>query len=133
MPPRKISASRIKAPVVRVSKEFTFDAAHRLERYKGKCEALHGHTYRLRITLEAPVGADGIAFDFYEIKRIAEERVLDALDHTYLNEVMAQPTAENVALWIRERLAGLPLFEIRVWETPTSFVTVRGAAKSRRK
>jgi 6-pyruvoyltetrahydropterin/6-carboxytetrahydropterin synthase len=133
MPPRKKSARRSDGPVVRVSREFTFDAAHRLEHYKGKCEALHGHTYRLRVTLEAPVGPDGIAFDFYEMKRLAGERVLDALDHTYLNDILRQPTAENVAMWIWKRLEGLPLFEIRVWETPTSFVTVRGAGKSQGK
>ena len=52
-----------------VSKEFTFDAAHNLVAYKGKCEALHGHTYRLRVTLEGPVREDGMVCDFVEIKR----------------------------------------------------------------
>jgi 6-pyruvoyltetrahydropterin/6-carboxytetrahydropterin synthase len=132
MPPRKIASRKAGAPVVRVCREFTFDSAHRLEEYKGKCEALHGHTYRLRVSLEAPVGADGIAVDFCEIKKVVDERVLAALDHVYLNEVLPQPTAENMAVWIWKRLEGLPLFEVRLWETPTSFVSYRGPGRRRR-
>ncbi len=114
---------------MRVSKEFTFDAAHNLVNYDGKCEALHGHTYRLRVTLEGPLQEDGMVFDFSEIKRIVDERVISVLDHAYLNDTISQPTAENIAIWIWKRLEDLPLFEIRVWETAGSFVTVRGEGK----
>lgn len=111
-----------------VSKEFTFDAAHNLTEYNGQCEALHGHTYRLRVTLHGAVKPDGMVFDFVELKRIVSDRVVAVLDHSYLNDTMRQPTAENIALWIWEKLADLPLHEIRVWETATSFVTYRGPA-----
>ena len=64
-----------------VSREFTFAGAHRLPGYDGKCERLHGHTWRLRVTVSAAIGANGIAFDFKELGHAVEERVLSVLDH----------------------------------------------------
>lgn len=110
-----------------VTKEFCFDGAHNLSGYRGKCEKLHGHTWTVQVTIEAPVKENGLAFDFVELKKIVEERAISFLDHTYLNEVIDNPSAENIAMWIWGRLEGeLPLFEIKVYETPTSFVTYRG-------
>lgn len=111
---------------MRISKEFSFDAAHNLVNYHGKCENLHGHSYRLRVTLEGPVGDDGMVCDFVLLKQIVEERVLARLDHAYLNDIVEQPTAENIALWIWETLKDQALAEIRVWESPGSFVTYDG-------
>ncbi|MHC4778479.1 MAG: 6-carboxytetrahydropterin synthase QueD [Planctomycetota bacterium] len=113
---------------MKVSKEFTFDAAHNLTEYQGKCEALHGHTYRLRVTLSGEVQSSGMLFDFVELKAVVEDKVLQIVDHAYLNDTLPQPTAENLAVWIWDRLEDLPLCEIRVWETPTSFVTYEGPA-----
>ncbi|MAG54942.1 MAG: 6-carboxytetrahydropterin synthase QueD [Planctomycetes bacterium] len=110
-----------------VSREFTFDAAHNLPRYNGKCERLHGHTYRLRITVKAPLDTwSGMAFDFHDLKKSVNERVVKILDHRYVNEVIANPSAEFMAIWAWGQLADLPLHEIQVWETPTSFVTYHG-------
>lgn len=120
-----------------VSKEFTFDAAHYLTEYHGKCENLHGHTYRLRVTVEGPVGADGMVVDFAELKKLVNELVVDKLDHTSLNDLFKNPSAENVAVWIWGELgdaigkmvesgAGVKLYEIRLWETADNFVTYRG-------
>ena len=55
-------------------------------------------------------------------------RVVDVLDHTYLNETIAIPSAENIAIWAWDRIqgAGLPLFEVQVFETPGCFVVYRG-------
>jgi len=111
---------------MQVSKEFSFDAAHKLVRYKGKCESLHGHTYRLRVTVEGPVREDGMVFDFTELKRIVEERVLSKVDHSYLNDLLEQPTAENIVMWLWDRLRDLPLAEIRLWESPGAIVTYNG-------
>lgn len=111
-------------------KEFTFDAAHRLERYRGKCEALHGHTYRLAVTLEGSRDGDGMVFDFTELKNLVSELVLEKLDHAYLNDVMDQPTAENIALWIWKKLESplrrpnCSLSSVQVWETATSSAAV---------
>lgn len=112
-----------------VSKVFTFDAAHQLPEYDGPCRDLHGHTYRLTVTIENVVQADGLAFDFHELKRIVKERVVDRLDHTYLNDLIDNPSAENVVIWMWDELrAALPvrLHELELAETPTSWVTWRG-------
>lgn len=110
-----------------VTKEFSFNGAHRLIGYHGRCERLHGHTWTLRVTVEAPVGEDGLAFDFTRLKEIVQEKVLSELDHAYLNDIMENPSAENIALWTWKKLEEiLPLHEIKVFETPTSFVTYRG-------
>ena len=110
-----------------VTKEFKFDSAHFLPEYQGKCEKMHGHTYRLQVTVEAAVGADGLAFDFAEIKKIVESEVIDKLDHQVLNDIIKVPSAENIAIWVWQKLENkLPLYEVKVWETATSFVTYRG-------
>lgn len=112
-----------------VSKEFTFDAAHFLTKYQGKCERLHGHTYRLRVTVEGPVGDDGMVMDFVELKRLVKEKVIDRYDHQNLNDFFENPSAELVAMKIWEDLSGeLPvrLSEVTLWETADSFVTYRG-------
>lgn len=108
-----------------VTKEFTFDAAHYLPEYHGKCESMHGHTYKMHVTVKADVNLkDGMAIDFAEIKKIVKERVLIRLDHSLINDIIIIPSAENIAIWSWEQLEKqLPLYEIKVWETPTSFVT----------
>ncbi len=113
-------------PILLVTKEFSFDAAHQLPNYDGKCERLHGHTWRLQVTVRAELDPhDGIAFDFVELKRTIEERVVELLDHAYLNDFLVHPSAENLCLWVWDRCRDLPLFEVRCWETPTSCATLR--------
>ncbi len=111
-----------------VTKEFRFDAAHNLVHYKGKCERLHGHSYRLQITVSGSVGKDGLVMDFEDLHRVVKERVLSRLDHSYLNDLLPQSSAENIAVWIWEQLQDLSLHEVKLYETPTSFVTYRGEA-----
>lgn len=111
-----------------VTKVFSFDGAHKLLNYNGKCENLHGHTWTIHVTVDAKVDESGIAFDFAELKKIVEDNVLDVLDHSYINEVIEHPSAENIALWMWGRLEeSIPIFEVKVFETPTSFVTYRGS------
>ena len=112
-----------------VSREFTFDSAHFLTDYHGKCERLHGHTYKLRVTFEGEVQKDGLVFDFVLIKNIVKERVLNKLDHFLLNDIIKNPSAERIIIWIWKELnkADLPksvrLHELQLWETPEVFVT----------
>lgn len=114
-------------PTLLITREFSFDAAHNLPRYDGKCERLHGHNYRVRVTVKAPLDAwSGLCFDFHDIKTVVRERVVDVLDHRYLNEFLPNPSAEHLAVWCWQRLESLPLHEIQIWETPTSYVTYRG-------
>jgi len=114
-----------------VTKEFEFDAAHKLINYRGKCENLHGHRWKVQVTLQAQVGKNGIAFDFARLEEIVREKVIEKLDHTYLNDIFPQPSTENIALWIWKNLKQLPLYEIKVWESPTSSVTYRGEEEKR--
>lgn len=112
-------------------REFKFDAAHNLVHYHGKCERLHGHTYRLLVTLEGEPDGEGMITDFVELKKTVEEHVLSKLDHSYINEILPQPTAEYIALWIFRALDGplsrssCRLQEIKLWETETSSVVCR--------
>jgi 6-pyruvoyltetrahydropterin/6-carboxytetrahydropterin synthase len=110
-----------------IAKIFSFDAAHVLPDHPGKCSRLHGHTYKLEVLLDAPVAANGMVFDFFELKKIVNEKILDRLDHQFLNDIIAQSTAENIAIWIWNELKDeVPLYQIKLWETPTSYVIYSG-------
>jgi len=111
-----------------ITKEFMFEAAHFLPEYDGPCANMHGHSYRLQITIAGKIGKNGMVKDFSELKRIVSEHVISKLDHQLLNEAIGKyPTAENISVWIWERLKKhLSLFEIKLWETATSYVTYHG-------
>ncbi|MGP4082963.1 6-carboxytetrahydropterin synthase QueD [Pseudalkalibacillus sp. R45] len=122
---------------VAVTKEFTFDAAHHLHCYEGKCKSLHGHTYKLVITISGYVDDIGLTIDFGEIKQIFKEEIDSKLDHRYLNEVLPNmnTTAENMIVWIWEQLEkrlkkhdqerGTRIEELKLYETPTSYATLK--------
>ena len=115
--------------------EGAFEAAHRVVGYPGKCDRLHGHNWVVEATVSGrELDELGMLVDFKAIKAALKE-VLDSFDHQFLNELepFAQgmnPTAENLAKLIFERLAGSEVFQrdsrldaIRVWESPKSSVT----------
>jgi 6-pyruvoyltetrahydropterin/6-carboxytetrahydropterin synthase len=100
-----------------LGKVFYFDSAHYLPDYCGKCENLHGHTYRLEVVIEDGVKEDGMVLDFTILKGIVVEEVIDKLDHMGLNDILKNPTAENIVEWIWARLEKrLPLKSIKLWE-----------------
>jgi 6-pyruvoyltetrahydropterin/6-carboxytetrahydropterin synthase len=102
---------------MRLCREFYFDAAHFLPKYKGKCENLHGHTYKLEIVIEGGVKKDGMILDFAKMKEIVELEVIEKLDHQQLNALFEYPTAEHIINWIAEQLKGkVPLYSIKLWE-----------------
>jgi len=108
-----------------VTKRFRFDSAHHLPGYPGKCALPHGHGYRLEVTVAGPIREDGLVYDFYDLKRIVKERVIERLDHRDLNDLLEVPSAENIAVWIWDELRDLPLHEIRLHESEDSWVTLR--------
>jgi 6-pyruvoyltetrahydropterin/6-carboxytetrahydropterin synthase len=111
-----------------VKQSFRFEAAHSLPRYAGRCFNLHGHSYKCTIMLDLPVDPrTGMTRDFYEIEGVVEA-VLQGWDHRNLNEVLENPTAENIVIEIWNQLTSkLPgLLEIELWETPDSSVVYRG-------
>jgi 6-pyruvoyltetrahydropterin/6-carboxytetrahydropterin synthase len=120
-----------------ISVDETFAAAHNLRNYHGKCEDLHGHNYKVRVTLAGKeVDETGLLYDFVHLKRVIQE-VIRALDHKYLHELppfdTLNPSAENIARHIYDRTATqLPksanaagISSVTVWETETSAATYR--------
>lgn len=91
-----------------VSKDFTFDSAHFLTKYHGKCEHLHGHTYKLRVTVEGEVQENGLVIDFVILKKLVKEKIIDKFDHRSLNDFFENPTAEIVAQFVWDELKNLP-------------------------
>jgi len=119
---------------MRLDVEFYFAAAHRLPRYEGPCFRLHGHNYKFFVALEGQVDPrTGMIADFGRVKEVVQEHVLARVDHRNLNDILDNPTAENIARWIWESLDGrLPgLCEVRLYEIPDSCVTYRGPGGSR--
>lgn len=114
-----------------IRKQFKFEAAHVLPHHAGKCSRLHGHSYRLDVTLAGPLQAGGPAagmvVDFDELSRVLKAGVIAELDHRSLNELMPNPTAENVVAWIWSRVAPhFPqLTELVLWETATNAAILR--------
>jgi len=113
-----------------VYKEGTFSGAHRLREYEGKCEALHGHNWRVRVYARAAeLDAAGMVIDFKILQKILNE-ILDTLDHRYLNEVSPfdkiNPSAENIARFFYDHISKkindnrVTISRIMVWETDTS-------------
>jgi len=118
---------------MRLCHEFTFDAAHYLPGYKGKCALPHGHTYKLEIVVEGNIKSDGMVVDFSTIKRVVEHEVLQHLDHRQLNDMIPHPTVENIVKWIEEHLQGkLPVSSIKLWEGPGKWVEIT-VAKNHKK
>lgn len=108
----------------RLTRSFTFEAAHHLPLHPGRCRRLHGHHYRLEVTVEGPVGPDGMVVDFDELASAVSELVLSRYDHQLLNDLFDNPTAEVIAseTWKVLEAAGLALVGLRLWETPDSSV-----------
>jgi len=135
---------------VSVCKIFTFDAAHQLIGHKGKCSNLHGHTYKLEVVLKGRPNTEkghsdeGFVIDFSDIKSTVRQLLIDRLDHAFLamgNEPVLETliqtdskvavlsfrtTAENLSCYIAYKLkqCGLPLYSVKLWETPTSWAEV---------
>jgi 6-pyruvoyltetrahydropterin/6-carboxytetrahydropterin synthase len=110
--------------LTRLTCSFTFEAAHRLPWHPGKCAGLHGHSYRLDVTVTGPLDDNGIVMDFDDLQAAVHGLVIDQWDHSDLNLILDNPTAELLAnrAWELLAEAGIPLVGVRLWETPQSWV-----------
>jgi 6-pyruvoyltetrahydropterin/6-carboxytetrahydropterin synthase len=121
-----------------ISVEKHIDAAHYLRGYKGKCENLHGHRYKIVVKVSAAkLNKIGLAYDFTDLKKQLGD-ILERYDHTCLNDVKPfdkiNPSSENLAATIYNELkkklskevAGPALSAVEVWETPEQGVEYRG-------
>lgn len=136
--------------MIKISKEFSFDMAHLLDGHDGKCQNLHGHTYKLQIEVSGELYADGakrgMVMDFSDIKQQVKSLILDHLDHAFIYDKFSEretkiaqlleemhlktfaletrTTAEEMARFIFYRLkthSTLAISSVRLWETPTSY------------
>lgn len=100
-----------------LTKEFDFSAVASLE-FTREDKILQGHNYEFCITVKGVPDKTGIIIHTTELKRIVNETILSKLDNRNLNEIIFNPTMENVAIWIWEQLVKMipGLYEIRVWE-----------------
>lgn len=116
-----------------------FEAAHRLPEYPGKCCRLHGHNWKVEVTITgSELDKLGMLVDFKELKQQVNI-VLSTLDHYYLNEIppfnRINPTAENIAQYIYYEVSKAPLItqssrelkvaQVKVWESPHSAAAYR--------
>jgi 6-pyruvoyltetrahydropterin/6-carboxytetrahydropterin synthase len=135
--------------IIRVTKIFSFEAAHALEAYDGPCRNIHGHSYKLFVTVKGPVlssngnAKDGMVLDFKELKSIVQEYIINVFDHSLVLKegttlifnnscklklvyLPFQPTSENLISYfaksIQDKLPGnVHLFSLKLAETETSF------------
>lgn len=128
-----------------ITKEFLFDSAHKLwsdtltdeqnHQIYGKCANVHGHTYRLQITVSGPIRDDGMIINYTELKSFVHHKILERYDHAYLNDLPEYQhiptTAENMVCHIYRVLSDALLTDKQIilqsvvlYETPTSWATM---------
>jgi 6-pyruvoyltetrahydropterin/6-carboxytetrahydropterin synthase len=114
--------------------ESSFASAHQLRGYKGKCENLHGHNWKVQVFVDAEkLNKIDIAIDFHELKKMTNE-ILSELDHKFINDIFPftekNPSSENIARWIydslRDKLSSyenVRVSAVTVWESDTASAT----------
>jgi 6-pyruvoyltetrahydropterin/6-carboxytetrahydropterin synthase len=116
-----------------LSVEVSFSAAHQLRGYKGKCENMHGHNWKVQVSVMSEDLNDiDLVIDFHDLKKMARE-VIAPLDHAYLNDIFPftekNPSSENMAKWIfdcmKKKIAdnAVRVSAVTVWESDTSSAT----------
>ena len=114
----------------------SFSAAHLLAEIGGKCEELHGHNFKVEVTVGAPeLNSEGILIDFRLLKRWLTD-ILDQMDHQHLNDLPffkgINPSSENIACFLYREIqnkiadSGVKMLRVKVWESETAAVTYRG-------
>lgn len=120
-----------------VAVEQSFASAHALRNYKGRCENVHGHNWKVRVVIEGEkLDATGMLVDFLDVKSLLGE-ILDRIDHQFLNEIppfdVVNPSAENIAEYFYQQLTGklvetpvpVRIREVKIWETEIQSATYR--------
>ena len=117
---------------MKITQAFTFEAAHRLPLVPEthRCHRMHGHSYRVDLCLEGPINQDtGFVVDFFDVEA-AFGPLLERLDLHCLNEIagLENPTAENIAVWIWDRVKPLlpQIASVKVYETQLCWAEYEG-------
>lgn len=114
----------------------SFSAAHLLSEIGGKCEELHGHNFKVEVTVGSPeLNSEGILIDFRLLKKWLKD-ILDQMDHQHLNDLPffkdKNPSSENIACFLYREMqskvanSGIKMLRVKVWESETATVTYRG-------
>jgi 6-pyruvoyltetrahydropterin/6-carboxytetrahydropterin synthase len=112
--------------ILRIKRKFS--AAHRLPSYDGDCALLHGHTWLVALEVEGPVTADGMIYDFKKLKPMLDSALPD---HKYLNDLLPNPTAENICAYLFDKVSAalkdknLVLKTLEVWENEDAAAIIR--------
>lgn len=106
----------------------SFDAAHSLPAYEGKCKQTHGHTYKVEVVVEGDIDPrTHFVIDYFELRQQIEE-VLSELDHTYLNDLIPYPSSEHIAQHIHKqlekKLKDVRLVSVKLWEGDNKWVMI---------
>lgn len=115
--------------------EQSFASAHALRNYKGKCENVHGHNWKVHVIIEGEkLDGAGLLIDFIDVKNLMGE-VIDRLDHQHLNDIppfdVVNPSAENIAEYFYQEMskglgtAPVRIQAVKVWETDIQSATYR--------
>lgn len=126
--------------MITVTKRYGFEACHHLPYYEGPCHNLHGHSYKLDVTVCGNVIKDknnpkcGMIMDFKDLKQIVKEVAVDKYDHSNLNDFFENPTAEIMVETIAEDIMRkLPLkvslVSVKLWETDTSYAEFKALSE----
>jgi 6-pyruvoyltetrahydropterin/6-carboxytetrahydropterin synthase len=110
-----------------------FGSAHQLRGYKGKCENLHGHNWKIEVFVQGEkLGGDGLLIDFNQMKK-ATNKIIDRLDHTFLNDLEyfkeTNPSSENIARYIFDEISrelnnpDVTVSRVTTWESDNACAT----------
>ena len=113
----------------------SFSAAHLLSEIGGKCEELHGHNFKVEVTVGSPeLNSEGILIDFRLLKKWLKE-ILDQMDHQHLNDLPffkdKNPSSENIACFLYREMqskvadSGIKMLHVKVWESESAAVTYK--------
>lgn len=124
---------------VYVTKRFSFEAAHHLLGYNGACANVHGHSYKLEVTVSGDIdrfadhsfASNCMVIDFKSLKEIVKKNIISTHDHADLNSLYDNPTAENMVISMFDVIEdNLPcdvkLESVKLWETEDSYAEYRG-------
>jgi 6-pyruvoyltetrahydropterin/6-carboxytetrahydropterin synthase len=120
-----------------IAVEQGFASAHALRNYKGRCENVHGHNWKVRVVIQGEkLDQTGMLVDFLDVKSFMGQ-ILDRIDHQFLNEIppfdVVNPSAENIAEYFYQEMAGkledtpvpVRISEVKIWETDIQSATYR--------
>jgi len=120
-----------------IAVEQVFASAHALRNYKGRCENVHGHNWKVRVVIQGEqLDQTGMLVDFLDVKSLMGE-ILNRIDHQFLNEIppfdVVNPSAENIAEYFYQEMTGkledtpvqVRISEVKIWETDIQSATYR--------